>query len=486
MNIKAVGYYLGHILLIEAVFMLPAFFIALAQAETSAAYGFVWTIAILVCGGLLLQRFKSATKKGIFAREGFVTVALAWVVMSALGALPFLISQAIPNYIDCLFETISGFTTTGASILTNVEALPMSLLYWRSFTHWLGGMGILVFMLAVVSFTKGSGEEFHLIRAESPGPMVGKLAPRIRHTAMILYGIYVAMTLIEMLMLMAGGMPFFDSITTAFATAGTGGFSIKNASMAAYPSYYLQGTVAVFMVLFGVNFNVFYFVLIRELRAIWRSEEFRLYIGLLVASVALVTINVLSMFEGVFQAFHHSFFQVASIMTTTGFATTDFNLWPEFARCLLVVLMLVGASAGSTGGGIKVSRILIMLKSIKSHVQKLLHPRSVRVIKMDGQTIDATVISSVNSYLGVYALIVIFSTLVLAFDNFDMVTTTTAVLACINNIGPGLNLVGPLGNYSEFSVVSKIVLCLNMLIGRLEIFPMLMLVLPSVWRRDKR
>ncbi len=483
MNKRAICYFIGHILRLESIFMIPALLISLVNQEIASVHALLITVAaLLICGHLLLF-FKKGAEKGIHAREGFVTVALAWIVISFFGALPFWISGAIPNFIDAFFETVSGFTTTGSTILTDIERMPMGLLYWRSFTHWLGGMGILVFMLAVVPQSKGSGDSFHLLRAESPGPQVGKLVPTMRSSARILYGIYIGLTLLEIVLLLCGGMPLFDSIVNAFGTAGTGGFAIKNASIAAYNSYYLQGVIAVFMVLFGVNFSIYYLLLVKEFKQAWRNEELRAYLVIVLASTVVIALNILPQYSGIWQSLHHAFFQVSSIITTTGFATADFNQWPELSRTLLVVLMIVGACAGSTGGGMKVSRMLILWKSLKNEIQKLLHPRSIKVIRMDGKVVDASVTRGVNMFLVAYCLICIVSILLVSLDNFDFTSTVTAVLACINNVGPGLEMVGPVGNFSDFSWFSKLVLSGNMLIGRLEIFPMVLLFAPSVWKR---
>lgn len=486
MNHYAILSFLGYILRLEAVMLLPSLLIALYQGETGAARALA--VTILLAAGLSLLSLLCQKKDRTFAhREGFVIVALSWVIMSLVGALPFTLSGYIPSYLDAVFETVSGFTTTGASILTDVEALPMSLLFWRSFTHWIGGMGILVFVLAVVPMAKGKGDSLHVLRAESPGPSVGKLSSTMRHTARTLYAIYVVMTIAEVLLLLLGGMPLFDSLVNSFATAGTGGFAIKNASIAAYGSYYLQGVIGVFMVLFGINFNIYYLILIGRFSQAIRSEEVRVYLGIIAVSTTVIAFNIRDMCENLFDAFHHSFFQVSTIITTTGFATMDFDQWPQLSRCILVVLMIVGACAGSTGGGIKTARVVLLWKCIKSTIQKMLHPRSVKVIKMDDKPVESEVLDGTQTFMVVYSLIAILSMLIISLDNFDFDTTVTAVLACLNNIGPGLSVVGPTGNYSSLSALSKVVLSANMLLGRLEIFPMLLLFAPSVWRgRPKR
>ncbi len=486
MNIRAVSIYIGYLLLVEGGFMLPALLIASHERHLPSVHGFFITIVILLALGALLTRQKTS-RDGVYAREGFVTVALGWILISLFGALPFFISRVIPSYLDCWFETVSGFTTTGSSILTDVEALPRGMLYWRSFTHWLGGMGVLVFMLAVAPLSKGSGETFHLLRAESPGPSVGKLAPTMRHTARILYAIYIALTILQIILLLLGGMPLFDSVLHTFGTAGTGGFSIKNLSIGAYDSAYLQAVIGVFMALFGVNFTVYYLLLLRQFRAVFRNEELRLYIGIILATTAVIAIDILPHYAGAGlhtgKAVLDSFFQVSSIMTTTGYATTNFDKWPQLSRYLLVVLMIIGASAGSTGGGIKVSRLLILWKAIIHEMRQMLRPRAVRPIRMDGKPLDDDVVRGTYAFTAVYAMICILSMLILTLDDHSMETTATAVFACINNIGPGLDMVGPAGNFSFFSPLSKFVLSLDMLLGRLEVFPMLLLFMPSVWKR---
>lgn len=483
MNIRIIGNYVGQALRVEWLFMIPALILSLVFCEWYSAIGFAVTVAALVLVSVGLSRVK-VEERTIYTREGFVIVALSWISMSLFGALPFFISGAIPNYIDCIFETVSGFTTTGASILRDVEAMPRSLLYWRSFTNWLGGMGAIVFLLAISPKEKTKGS-LRILRAESPGPIVGKLVPKIRSTALLLYKIYIALTVLEMIMLIAGGMPVFESVCHAFSTAGTGGFSVKNASIGAYDSDYIQIVIGVFMLLFGINFNVFYLLLIRKIKQALFNQELRLYLGIAAFSTAAITINTLSMFDNVGEALKHGFFQVSSIMTTTGFATTDFNLWPEFSKCLLVVLMILGACAGSTAGGIKMARLLILLKSFRNTIQRMIHPRSVKIIKIDGEVTEESTVREVTVFMTAYVMIFGASILAVSLDNFDFETTATAVVATLNNIGPGLGQVGPTGNFADFSIFSKIVLSLDMLIGRLEIFPMLMLAAPSMWKREK-
>lgn len=461
--------------------MLPALGISIANKEGATIFGYAVTLILIVVFSFLLMRIKPQTKE-FYAKEGFATVFYGWLLMSFFGALPFYVSQEIPSFVDSIFETISGFTTTGSSILTNVEGLSKGLLYWRSFTHWLGGMGVLVFLLAIVPLGKGQGSSLHILRAESPGPSVGKLVPKMRQTAKILYIIYVILTILEFILLMAGGMPVFDSITTAFGTAGTGGFAIKNASIAFYNSAYLDWVITIFMALFGINFNIFYLMLIGQVSHVLKNEELRFYFGIMILSIAVITFNILPLYESLSQALRYSAFQVSSVMTTTGFATADFNTWPELSRSILVLLMILGASAGSTGGGMKVARVLLVVKQGYRGMCQIAYPGSVKVVKTDGKVVDERVLSGVNSYLIVYLIVIVVSVLIISLDNFSFETTLTAVVACINNIGPGLGAVGPLGNFASFSDFSKLILCFDMLLGRLEIFPVLIMFMPSMWR----
>lgn len=484
MNYRMIIRLLGTILRIVAVLMLPALLISVFQGESRAVYGFAITLGVIAVLSVLCL-FAKPKRNTMYAREGYAVVGVAWILLSILGALPFYFSGAIPSFIDCLFETASGFTTTGASILTDVEAMPMGLLFWRSFTHWLGGMGVLVFMLAITPMAAGSGESLHIMRAESPGPQVSKLVPRTLKTAQILYTIYIGMTVLQIILMLLGGMPVFDSVITAFGTAGTGGFGIKADSMAGY-SPYLQWVVAIFMALFGVNFAVYYLLLIKEVKKALFNEELRFYLGLMLLSATVIFLNIMPMFPGnAGDAIRHAFFQISSIMTTTGFATTDFNAWPEASRAILVMLMLVGASAGSTGGGIKCARILILLKSLRLQIRKMLHPNVVHLVRMDGETVEPETVNNALAFLVAYCAIAIGSILIVSFDGFSFETNLTSVFACLNNIGPGLGLVGPMGSYAGLSNLSKLVLTLDMLIGRLEIFPILILCVPSVWKRAR-
>ncbi len=484
MNYKMTARLLGMVMLIVALFLIPPFFIAVIRREHSAMIGFAAAMGAMAVPGWLLTLLKPR-RPALYAREGFLLVALTWIVVSLLGALPFYISGWIPSYIDSLFETVSGFTTTGASILGNVEALPMSLLYWRSFTHWLGGMGVLVFLLAIAPLATGNGDTLYIMRAESPGPSVNKLVPRTRQSARILYEIYIGMTVLQTILLLAGGMSFFEAITTAFGTAGTGGFGVRNDSLASC-SPYIQWIVTVFMALFGVNFGVYYLIIIRKFRKAAKNEEARFYVLVILVATAITALSTLSGYKGDWESsIRHSAFQVVSIITTTGYSTADFDLWPQLARSLLVLLMIIGACAGSTGGGVKCSRVLILIKSLKREIRLLLHPNTVSTIRIDSEPVQNATVTSVFAFFGAYALISFASTLLISLDGFSFETNLTATIACINNIGPGLGSVGPMSNYGGFGDLSKLVLSADMLIGRLEIFPMLMLFMPSVWKRAR-
>lgn len=478
MNYSIIVYIIGYVLKIEGLFLLLPCLTALIYQEPS---GFAFLISAAICLFLgIIATYKKPQNNVFYGKEGFVTVSLCWVVLSIFGALPFLLNKEIPSIPDALFETISGFTTTGSTILTDIEALSKCSLLWRSFTHWIGGMGILVFVLAILPIA-GGGSQMYLMRAESPGPSVSKLVPRVKHTAMILYGIYIVITIIEIILLLIGGMPFFDALTSAFGTAGTGGFGIKNDSFASYPIF-CQGVVTVFMILFGVNFNVYYLFLCRKHKQALQSEELRMYLAVILVSSLFIAFNIRHLFPG-FQALHQAFFQVGSIITTTGFATADFNTWPELSKMILIFLMFFGACAGSTGGGIKISRILILMKSIKKELFFIVHPRSVKKIRMDGQVIEHDILRSINVFMATYFIIIMLSILLISLENKDTVTTVTSVITTLNNIGPGLELVGPIGNFSSFSALSKFVFMFDMLAGRLEIFPMLILFMPGTWKK---
>lgn len=471
MNFRMIRYIIGSLLQIEAVFLFLPTLTALFFRE-SCLWAFLGSILLCLAAGCFL-RGKKPENTTIFSSEGYVSVALCWIMMSIFGAMPLYLSGYFPNPVDALFEIVSGFTTTGATILPDVEILPRSVLMWRSFSHWIGGMGVLVFMLAILPMAGASS--MYLMRAESPGPSVGKLVPKVRSTAKILYLIYFCMTALEMVLLALAGCPVFDSINLAFATAGTGGFGVLNSSAGDYNAA-VQIILTVFMILFGVNFNVYFLIYSGNLKEAVKSEEVRAYFGIIGISVLLIAWNTYSMFQGAGETILHVAFQVASIMTTTGFSSVDFELWPEFSRTILVILMFVGACAGSTGGGIKVSRIVIMAKTVAKELAFIVHPRNVRKTRFEGKVVEHEVLRSINVFLIAYLSIFLLSILVISLDNMDGVTNFTAVASAINNIGPGLAGVGPTQNFSLFSNLSKIVLIFDMLAGRLEIFPMLILL----------
>ncbi len=470
---------IGKILLVEAALLVFTAIGAVIYGEDTLI-SIALTVAALSVTGLLCMR-KKPKKATIYAKEGYVIVALSWILMSLFGAMPFYFSGHIPNFTDAFFETVSGFTTTGATILRNVEALPKSLLFWRSFTHWIGGMGILVFVIAIMPKTENSS--MHVMRAEVPGPTVGKLVSKLRASARILYGIYCVLTAVEIILLWAGGMPLFDSIVTSFATAGTGGFGILNNSIEGYNSLYSEMVIAVFMLIFGVNFNLYYMIFIRQGKQAIKSEELRWYLGTVAASVVVIALSLINTKHGIADSFRYSFFQVASIITTTGFSTTNFDTWPVIAKFVLVFLMVIGACAGSTGGGIKVSRLVILIKSGLRDIKKAINPRSIETVKVDRRTVDEPIVKSVSVFFATYVIIASISMFFVAIDGRDFTTTSTAVIACISNIGPGLGAVGPYGNFADFSVLSKLVLSFDMLAGRLELIPILMLFSPYAWSR---
>ena len=483
MNYKMIGRFLALIAAMEAVFLLPALGISLGYGETKAAGAMAVTLGIMMATAGLLGLLGRGARKRFSATEGMVCVGLGWVTLSLLGCLPFVLSGEIPRFIDAFFEIVSGFTTTGASILTDVEAMSKGLLYWRSFSHWVGGMGVLVFLLAVTpSDAQGKGFTMHILRAESPGPDVGKLVPRMKNTAIILYGIYMALTVLNFIFLVAGNMPVFDAVCTAFGTAGTGGFGVRADSIASY-SPYIQNVTTVFMFLFGVNFSCWYLLLLGKVGSVLRDEELRLYVGLALTVAALIVLDVRSMYGSLGETIRHAAFQVSSIMTTTGFATTDFDLWPMFSKTLLMLLMIVGACAGSTGGGLKVARVLLLLKSLGRNIRQVMNPKKVQVVRNSGRTVSETVLDNTNAYLAAYAVILTLSFVVVSLDGFSVGTNLSAVLACFNNIGPGIEAVGPTCNFAGMSDLSKLVLIFDMLAGRLEIFPILVLFSPGTWRR---
>ena len=481
MNFKMILNILGWILIFEALFFLVPIITAVVYGEAVLADFLISAGLCLICGGLLIM--KKPENKALYSREGYVIVSLSWIVLSLFGALPFYISGVIPNFVDALFETVSGFTTTGATVLGEVETLPKAILIWRSFTHWVGGMGVLVFTMVVLPVS--DGRAMHLMRAESPGPSVGKISSKIRDTAKILYAMYLVLTVVQTILLRLVGLPWYDALITAFGAAGTGGFSNRAASIGAYGSPAVEMITAVFMVLFGINFNVYFFLLIRHFKEAFACEEMRVYLGVIAASTLAVAGNIFHLYGNVWQSLRYSFFQVASIITTTGYATTDFNMWPTFSKAVLVLLMFFGACAGSTGGGIKISRIIIMCKTAKQDLMRVLHPHAVTTVRFEGKPLDDKTVFGVRTYMNLYLIIFVLSTMVVAINQFDLVTTFTAVASCLNNIGPGLELVGPMVSFADFSPLIKLVLSFDMLVGRLEIFPMLVLFAPSTWLRSK-
>lgn len=478
MNYSIIRFILGRMLRIEGLVLLVPALVSLIYQERSGLT-FVLTAALLMALSLLLG--KRPKNMVFYAKEGFVIVALAWILWSAFGALPFVLSGSIPHFVDAFFETVSGFTTTGSTILQDIEALPKGINFWRCLTHWIGGMGVLVFVMAVIPL--GNKGAMFLMRAEMPGPTCDKLVPKSRGTAKILYGMYILLSAVEVILLLAGGMNLYNAVIHTFSTAGTGGFSSMNASVAAFDSAYIDGVITVFMLLFGVNFNLYYLLLLRNVKAVVRSEELRAYLGVVVGAIALITVNILHLYETPLRALRYAAFQVASIITTTGFVTANYELWPELSKTVILLLMIIGACAGSTGGGMKVSRVLILAKTIGKEIRQILHPKSVNVVKMDGKRVPGESIHGVYVYLICYLVILAGSVLLVAVDNQDFTTNFTAVLTTLNNVGPGLARVGPIENFSHFSYFSKLILSMDMLVGRLEILPMLMLFAPQVWRK---
>lgn len=480
MNRKMVYYMTGRIILLEGALLLVPLLVSLIYQDVGTV-PFLITIAICAAVGGALSCFFRKTSQVIFAKEGFLITALAWLSVSAIGAIPFVLSGQIPSYIDAFFETVSGFTTTGASILTHVESMSHSLLFWRSFTHWMGGMGVLVLMVAIMPNL--SSRTIHVLRAEMPGPTMGKLVPRLRDTAKILYVLYFVLTAAEFVLLLAGGMPVFDSAIHALGTAGTGGFGIKGDSIASY-SPYLQWVIAAFMMLFGVNFNLYYLLILRQFRSILRSEELWTYVIVVLSATGLIAWNILPLYQNLSEATRQAFFQVNTITSTTGFSTADFNQWPELSKTLLVLLMFMGGCAGSTAGGLKVSRLVMLYKIVKRELRHLLHPRSVGAVRFEGKTVDNTTLISVANYFAIYAgLFVVFLLIVSFQPGFNLQSNFTAVASCFNNIGPGLDLVGPAASFAAYKPVLKLVLSFAMLFGRLEIYPMLISMSPSTWLR---
>ncbi len=482
MHYRMMGRLVSQTLFIEGLFMLPALLISIFGGESAAAGAFLYTLGLiaLVSGALWLLCRKAPN--ALSAQDGLVSVAISWIAMSLLGCLPFVFSGVIPGYVDAFFEIVSGFTTTGSSVVAYPEKLPRGILYWRSFSHWLGGMGVLVFLLALTpSGNGGSSFTMHLLRAESPGPDAAKLVPRMRKTAMILYLIYIVLTVIDVLFLLCGGIPLLEALCIAFGTAGTGGLGIKFDSMASY-SPYIQYVTGVFMLLFGVNFSCYYLLLLRQFRSVFKDEELRLYIGIVAVSVGLLVWDLWDVYS-LEENFRHAFFQVSSIITTTGYTTVDYETWSSFSKGLILILMIIGACAGSTGGGIKVARVLLIFKSLRRNVRQVLHPRKVMAVRSNAKPVDEQLIANTNAYLAAYIIIIIISTLLVSLDGMSVTSNLSAVLACFNNIGPGLEAVGPANNYAGYSAFSKIVLSLDMLAGRLEIFPILALLSRSTWQK---
>ena len=479
MNYRMTTFIIGKMLGVEGALLLLPAAVAFLYGEKSGL-SFLMVSAVLLIIFLVFGRKKPGNKL-IYGKEGLVIVGSAWILWSLFGALPFFISGCIPNYLDAFFETVSGFTTTGSTILTDIEALPMGMAFWRSLTHWIGGMGVLVFVMMLTSLDDESS--MHLMRAEVPGPEADKLVPKARSTAKILYSMYFVLTAAEVVFLLFGGMSFYDALIHSFSTAGTGGFSNRNASIAYYDSAYIDGVITVFMILFGVNFNIYFLLRLKNWKAALKNEELRGYLGIILASMAVITLNIMGMYGNILHAFRYASFQVGAIITTTGFCTANFDQWPELSKVILLGLMVIGACAGSTGGGIKVSRFLILMKSVKQEIRRMLHPKSVTIVQINGKKVGRDTMHGVYIYFICYILIMMLSVLLVSINDYDFTTTFSSVLTTLNNVGPGLAQVGPIENFSGFSPLSKIVFCLDMLIGRLEIFPYLLLLSPDLWRR---
>lgn len=479
MNYKMIRYLIGIILMIEAALLLVPMLVAAVYGES--VIPFALTIGMLLAVSVPCVVFKPKDRN-IYSREGFVVVAAGWIGMALFGAFPFLFSGAIPNYVNAVFETASGFTTTGSSILTEIESLPKGILYWRSFTHWIGGMGVLVFLLAILP--KTDGQSMHLLRAEVPGPTKGKLVPKMRKTALILYGLYFALTLFETIALLIAGMDFYNASACAFATAGTGGFSVLNNSIGGYMNPAAEWIIAVFMMLFGVNFNLYFFLLMRRGKEVLKNEELRLYLIISVTAVILLTISIRNFYDSFGETVRVSFFQAMTVSSTAGFSTADFELWPSFAKGVLVLLMIIGGCGGSTAGGLKLSRVMILVKGVFRDIRKLVRPKAVEVVRMDGEAIPEETVKNAKNYIVIYLCILVGTAFALTVDNFDLETNVTAALTCLNNVGPGLGkVIGPTGNFAGFSYFSKILLTIDMLIGRLELLPMIVLFSPETWKK---
>ena len=484
MNYKIMCRFFSLICIAEAVFMLPALGISIYDGETQAIWGFAITLCLAVALYVVFKLLSRNNANRMTAREGFVCTAASWILMSLIGSLPFVISREIPRFVDALFEIVSGFTTTGASILSDVEALSRGMLYWRSFSHWVGGMGVLVFLLALSpSGKKNEGFTMHLFRAESPGPEVGKLVPKLRQTALYLYGTYMVLSALNFTFLMLGDMNWFEALCTMFGTAGTGGFGVKGDSLGSF-SPYIQNVTTVFMLLFGINFSCYYLILLRQFRSVIKDEELHLYFCIVGISIALITWNIAGMYDTLGEGIRHAAFQVASIISTTGYSTVDFDLWPTFSKGILTILMITGACAGSTCGGMKCARVLLLFKGLRRNIRQMVHPNRVEVVRVNGRAVDEKVMSGANGYLSAYVLILFLSFVVICFDGFSIGTNFSAVLACFNNIGPGFEAVGPMMNFGNFSILSKLVLIFDMLAGRLEIFPILLFFSAGSWKKN--
>ena len=484
MNRKMISYVLGRVFLAEFFLMIPPVIVGLIYKE-SEALSFALPMAILIVAGLIFG-MKKPQNTVIYVRDGFFIVAAAWIFMALVGAVPFYLCGHFESVWDCIFEMVSGFTTTGATVLKDPGALPKCILFWRSFSHWVGGMGVLVFVLAIMPMS----DSMHIMRAEVPGPVVGKLVPKIRKTAIILYAVYAVMTLILIVLLCVGDMPLYDSICHAFGAAGTGGFSVRTEGIAYYNSAYIDIVISIFMLLFGINFNLFYLILIKKAKEAFKSEELRWYIIIVALATLAIAVNILDQldqYENISTALRYAFFQVSSIITTTGYGTADFALWPAFSQSILVMLMMIGACAGSTGGGLKVSRVILLFKTFAQEMKHLLHPRAVTTVRLENAAVDNSIVRNTLVYFSLYVFITIISTLIISLDGkFDFTTNITAEIACFNNIGPGLGAVGPMGNFSDYSPLSKIVLTFNMLLGRLEIFPIIVFFSPGSWKKNVR
>ena len=481
MNKRSIIYILGWVLIVDAVAMQIGTITSLIYGEKEAWY-FVLTGVVSAILGVLAIKVKKPKNMVLYQKAGFASTALSWILLSLVGCMPFWLSGEIPSFIDAFYETVSGITTTGATILNDVEALSKGMLMWRSFLHWLGGMGVIVFLLAIIP-KLGGQQNIFLMKAESPGPIIGKAVPRMRNYATMLYGIYIILTALEFILLLFGGLNVFEAINTSFSTAGTGGFGIYNSNAAAFDSYYVQTVIAVFMLLFGINFSVYLCLIARKFKQSLKFEELWIYLGIVAVSTAIIAFNISSIYKP-YDAFHQSFFYVSSIISTTGFGLTDVNKWPELSKTVIIILTFIGASAGSTGGGFKISRIILLFKEVRKEFSLLVHPRNVKLVKMDGKAVNHDIMRTTSMYLVLYIGVFAILFLLVSIDNMDFTTSFTAVAANLNNTGPGLGAVGPVGNYADFSILSKIVFIFDMLAGRLEIYPLLLLFAPSAWKKS--